>query len=79
MSNEYQIEEITGPSPGQILRKNILGHRGLMMGATGLLIIFIAALFAPLITPYDQFTQDLTKRLVQPVWHAEGSWPDPLE
>lgn len=74
MSNEYQIEEIVGLSPGQILRKNILGHRGLMMGASGLLIIFIAALFAPLLTPYDQFTQDLTNRLVQPVWHAEGTW-----
>ncbi len=74
MSNEFQIEEIVGPSRKQILRRKIFGHRGLIMGAIGLLIFFFAALFAPILTPHDPFTQDLTQRLVQPIWHAEGSW-----
>ena len=43
-----------------------------------MLVIALAALFAPLLTPYDPTLQDLGNRLVPPVWDARGSWSHPL-
>ncbi|KPL55289.1 peptide ABC transporter permease [Prosthecomicrobium hirschii] len=45
-----------------------------MIGATVLAIIVAMALFAPLITAYDPYDQDIARRLIPPVWHAKGSW-----
>ena len=41
-------------------------------------MIALAALLAPLLTPYDPTFQDLGHRLVPPVWDARGSWSHPL-
>jgi peptide/nickel transport system permease protein len=60
------------------LRGRILGHRGLMAGLVLFAIIVSAALFAQLLAPLDPYAQDLTKRLVPPLWHAKGSWLHPL-
>lgn len=56
------------------MRSRILGHRGLMIGSAGLLIVIVAALFAPLLTSYDPYAPNLVQRLIPPVWHAQGSW-----
>src|SRR3546814_2294987 len=32
----------------------------------------------PLLAPYDPYFQDLTQRLIPPVWHDKGSWAHPL-
>ena len=45
------VEEIVGPTPGQILRRRIFGHRGLMIGGGILLGILLIALLAPVIDP----------------------------
>jgi peptide/nickel transport system permease protein len=74
MINEYQIDEVSLPSSRQIMRARILGHRGLMIGSAGLLVVILAAVFAPWLTSHDPYAQDLTRRLIQPVWHSEGSW-----
>jgi hypothetical protein len=50
-------EEIVGPTPGQILRRKIFGHRGLMIGGGFLLGIFLIALLAPLLSPHDPYAQ----------------------
>jgi peptide/nickel transport system permease protein len=60
------------------LRGRILGHRGLMAGLVLFAVIVSAALFAQLIAPHDPYAQDLTKRLVPPLWHAKGTWLHPL-
>jgi peptide/nickel transport system permease protein len=60
------------------LRGRILGHRGLMAGLVLFAIIVSAALFAQLLAPHDPYAQDLTKRLVPPLWHPKGSWLHPL-
>jgi peptide/nickel transport system permease protein len=72
------VEEILGPSPGQLLRRRIFGHRALVLGGAVLGVIILLALLAPLIAPYDPYHQDLVSRLSKPVWQPEGSWSHPL-
>src|SRR6266508_2201264 len=59
------VLELAGPSRGMLLRRRTLGHTGLMLGAS-LLVLFVA--------PYDPYVQDLLNRLVPPVWYEKGSW-----
>jgi peptide/nickel transport system permease protein len=60
------------------LRGRILGHKGLMAGLILFAIIVLAALLAPLLAPHDPYAQDLTKRLLPPLWHDKGAWLHPL-
>jgi peptide/nickel transport system permease protein len=80
MTDAYipQIIEVAGPSSRTLLRRRILGHKGLMFGATLLTIIVLMALLAPLISPHDPYAQDLTRRVIPPIWHANGTWAHPL-
>jgi peptide/nickel transport system permease protein len=61
-----------------MLLRRIVGHKGLLAGATILLAILTVALAAPLIAPYDPYEQNLDRRLIPPVWHEEGTWSHPL-
>jgi peptide/nickel transport system permease protein len=63
---------------GQMLRRRILGHAGLLIGGGLLLLIVVLAVFAPLIAPHDPYAQDLTRRLVPPIWEIKGTWAHPL-
>jgi peptide/nickel transport system permease protein len=60
------------------LRGRILGHRGLMAGLILFAIIVFAALFAQFLAPHDPYAQDLTKRLIPPLWHTRGTGLHPL-
>jgi len=76
MSEAYapQLVEVAGPTSGALMRRRIFGHKGLMFGATLLLIIILMALLAPLLAPYDPYAQDLSRRLIPPIWHEKGTW-----
>lgn len=52
----------------------MLGHRGLMLGGFILTVMVLTALFAPLLAPHDPFNQDVSQRLIPPVWNTQGSW-----
>jgi len=54
--------------------RRVLGHRGLLIGGVILSVMVLAALLAPWLTPHDPYAQDVTQRLIPPVWHAKGSW-----
>jgi peptide/nickel transport system permease protein len=69
---------LSGPTPGQVLRQRIFGHRGLMIGGVILAVIFVIALLAPLIAPHDPYAQNLMGRMQPPVWFDKGSWAHPL-
>lgn len=56
-----------------LLRRS-LRHGGLMLGGIILLTIIVLALAAPLIAPYDPYSQDLAHRMIPPIWHAKGTW-----
>ncbi len=72
------VEEILGPSPGQLLRRRIFTHKGLMIGGIILAVILFFALLAPVLSPQDPYAQSLTTRLSKPFWHAESTWKHPL-
>ncbi|RPH49265.1 MAG: ABC transporter permease [Desulfobacteraceae bacterium] len=72
------IPEIVYPSPRQIMIRRTLTHKGFLIGAIMLLLISAAALLAPVLSPYDPYNQDLSRRMINPVWHENGSWEHPL-
>ena len=67
-------EEILAPSPTQIMRRKLLGHAGITIGGGVLLVMVFMALFAPWLAPFDPFDQDLSRRLIPPIWHDKGTW-----
>ena len=71
------LEEITGPTPRQILRKRITGHAGLIFGLSVVWLLVLVAIFAPLLAPHDPYAQNLANRMVHPVFMG-GTWEHPL-
>jgi peptide/nickel transport system permease protein len=49
-------------------------HPGLLAGAAALAAIALAAAAAPLLAPHDPYAQDVSQRLIPPVWQAKGEW-----
>jgi peptide/nickel transport system permease protein len=72
------VEQIIEPSPAVLLRRRVFGHAGITIGATVLLVIVVVALLAPLLSPHDPLDQDLTRRVIPPIWHEAGTWEYPL-
>ena len=73
-----EIEVPTALAPvrsptGLVLRRG-LRHGGFLIGAGILGLIVLAALAAPLIAPHDPYAQDVSRRLIPPVWQAKGTW-----
>jgi len=72
------IEEVVGPSPLRILIRRSVGHVGLIVGATIILIAVAMALFSPWLAPADPYVQNLSARFIPPVYMEAGSWTHPL-
>jgi peptide/nickel transport system permease protein len=43
------------------------------LGAAIVALVLLAGIFAPWLAPHDPFEQDLSQRLVPPIWMAQGS------
>ncbi len=71
-------EDAAERTPAQMLRRRILGHPGLLIGAALLLAIVVMAIAAPLVAPHDPYAQDLVNRLKPPIWYEAGTWAHPL-
>ncbi|MCC7225242.1 MAG: ABC transporter permease [Burkholderiaceae bacterium] len=54
------------------------GNQALVIGLGILLVIVLIAVFAPWISPYDPYVQDLDHRTIPPAWYEGGSWAHPL-
>jgi peptide/nickel transport system permease protein len=78
MSNDLTFEETSELRIKKSLAQKVRGHKGLLLGLTILFIILFLAAFASLISPHDPYAQDLTKRLIPPLWHEKGQWLHPL-
>lgn len=76
-SHDRLLDEITGPTPGQMLRKRVFGHQGLLIGLVVLVLLTLVAIFAPMLAPHDPYAQSLTTRLEPPVFMG-GTWEHPL-
>ena len=63
------------PTPAwRRLMRRVLGQHGLTIGAVMFGLIALAALFAPWLAPHDPYAQDVTRRLIPPIWHDNGTW-----
>jgi peptide/nickel transport system permease protein len=67
------IVELPALSSGTLLQRRALAHAGLMIGAILLTLIVLLAVLAPLLAPYDPYAQDLSRRLLPPIWHEHGN------
>jgi peptide/nickel transport system permease protein len=69
-----ELFEVAAPSSPAVMRRRAMGHYGFLMGGAVVLAAIVAAVFAPFLTSYDPYEQDLTRRLINPVWGEGGSW-----
>jgi peptide/nickel transport system permease protein len=69
-----EIFEALPPSPGELMRRRARSHSGLIFGGGFVLLIVVLAILTPWIAPYDPYNQDLSARLIDPIWGAKGSW-----
>ena len=76
----HDSDTLAEPSPKALLKRRVLGHVGLMIGMTIVVIIFLMAVLAPLISPHDPYDQQLARKLIPPIWHdsAKATWTHPL-
>jgi peptide/nickel transport system permease protein len=65
---------VEAPSPRAVMLRRARRHVGLIFGATVLALVALLAIFAPWLAPADPYVQDLSKRLIEPVWTAHGTW-----
>ncbi|MFP1738644.1 ABC transporter permease [Lonsdalea quercina] len=62
------------PSPARRWLRRMMGHHSMAIGVVILAVIIVAAMLAPLISPHDPYAQDISQRLIPPVWHEKGGW-----
>jgi peptide/nickel transport system permease protein len=73
---DTQALDKTGePSRASLMRRQIVGHYGLIFGIVVLGAIVAVALVGPLAVAYDPYGQDLMARMKPPFWMA-GAHPD---
>jgi peptide/nickel transport system permease protein len=60
------------------VRQRVFGTEGFLTGLVLLGGIVAVAALAPLLAPHDPYAQDLTHRLLPPIWYERGTWAHPL-
>ena len=78
VSDRLDPGPILQPSAFQKLMRRAFGHGSILAAGSILGIIVVMAVFAPLITPHDPLAQDLSQRVIPPVWYENGSWENIL-
>ncbi len=71
-----RMPDVLEPTPGQLMRRRVFGHAGLLIGALVLVTIFLMALLASYVAPHDPYEQVLERALIPPVWfdHPDATW-----
>ena len=72
------IFEVYSPTPSELMKRRARSHPGFLIGSAVVLAVFFVAVFAPLIAPFNPFDQDISRRLINPVWGANSSWVNSL-
>ena len=78
MSEAAALPDIRIPSPRELMARRARGHLGLILGGAIVALAVFIALAAPYLAPFDPYDQDLSRRLIVPVWGVGGSWVHPL-
>lgn len=67
-------DDIIDLTPKERMIRKAKGHLGFQFGAFIVVTFALIAIFAPLVAPHDPYVQNLSNRLVSPVWSETGSW-----
>jgi peptide/nickel transport system permease protein len=70
--------EVVFPTPGQIMRRRMTRHKGFIFGGGVLVLVLVMAVLAPVIAPHDPYHQNLSRRMIPPIWSEDGIWEHPL-
>jgi peptide/nickel transport system permease protein len=70
--------DVVFPTPGKIMRQRMMVHKGFIIGGLMVFLVFTVAVFAPLIAGQNPYHQDLSKRMISPVWSENGTWEHPM-
>ncbi len=62
------------PTPAETMRRRARSHPGFLAGGGFVALVVLLAAFAPHLTAFDPYSQNLEARLVNPVWGAGGGW-----
>jgi peptide/nickel transport system permease protein len=75
MSDLTQTSKIldSETAPWRLLAGRMLRHKGVMIGGLILVVVVLAAVFAPLIAQHDPLRQSLSGRLQPPFWMDKGN------
>jgi len=73
-----ELFEVRTPTPYEIMRRRAKGHPGFLIGASIILVIGLCAIFASVIAPFNPFDQDISRRLINPIWGPKSTWINPL-
>lgn len=65
---------LPGGAPRRGFLKRVRRNRTFVFGAAIVVLILLMAIFAPLLAPYNPYSQSMGNRLVPPVWMERGSW-----
>ncbi len=68
------MSAVLAPNPLTALVRRMMGHHSFVIAGVAFTLIVLMAIFAPLIAPNDPYAQDLTTRVVPPVWMDGGGW-----
>jgi peptide/nickel transport system permease protein len=72
--HDGEMFETEAPSPAMVRRRRALGHYGFLGGGAVVLAAAVIAVFAGQIAPFDPYEQDLSRRLIDPIWGPSGTW-----
>ena len=65
-------------TPGREVWLSLRSNKGAMAALIIIVLLFLFAIFAPLIAPNDPIAQDVNRSLMPPVWEEAGAWQFPL-
>lgn len=61
-------------TPKERMIRKAKSHLGFQFGAFIVVTFALIAILAPLIVPHDPYVQNLSNRLLSPVWNEQGTW-----
>jgi peptide/nickel transport system permease protein len=67
-------DDIVDLTPKERMIRKAKSHLGFQFGAFIVVTFALIAILAPLIVPHDPYVQNLSNRLLSPVWNEQGTW-----
>ena len=74
-AEQVDIFEVYSPTPYELMKRRARSHPGFLIGSA---VVFVVAVFADFIAPFDPFDQDISRRRINPIWGQGSTWLNAL-